>query len=394
MRFDSPDNDFSLMDNCVKFLDVAAINAQFLTDFQYALSEIVHSGRVLHGKHTTAFEDDFAKYCGAAYCVGVANGFDALWLTLLAKKLQDGWRDGDEVIVPAHTFVATAQAVIRAGLHPILVDVSLQDYLIDTRLLEKSITSRTRAILPVHLYGRMADMKSIIEIAHRYGLFVLEDAAQAHGATYNTYRAGSNYGENSCRSAAAYSFYPGKNLGALGDGGAVVSNDKSLISCVRQLANYGASVKYTHELLGTNSRLDELQAAFLRHKLNKLDDDNTYRQAIAGCYINEIQNPYVTIPYASLQPAKQLESVFHIFPIFTNYRVELQQHLEKKGIQTLIHYPIPLHRQPCLRPSWNVIHEYPNAELISNTELSLPISPVLAAEHVERVVDAINSFEL
>ena len=258
------------MKDWVKFLDVAAINERFLEAFHNDITEVVQSGRALLGQQTQKFEEEFAEYCHTTHCVGVANGLDALWLTLMAKKKLEGWTENDEVIVPEHTFIATVQAVVRAGLKPILAPVSNDDYLLDVSQLTPILSSKTRAILPVHLYGKMADMNSIATFAAQHNLFILEDAAQAHGAQYAGHPAGDRFWQG----AAAYSFYPGKNLGALGDGGAMVTNDESLANCVRQLANYGSSTKYHHEYMGTNSRLDELQAAFLRHKLRSLQEDN------------------------------------------------------------------------------------------------------------------------
>ena len=374
----------------VKFLDVAAINERFLEAFHNDITEVVQSGRALLGQQTQKFEEEFAEYCHTTHCVGVANGLDALWLTLMAKKILEGWTENDEVIVPEHTFIATVQAVVRAGLKPILAPVSNDDYLLDVSQLTPILSSKTRAILPVHLYGKMADMNSIATFAAQHNLFILEDAAQAHGAQY----AGHPAGDRSWQGAAAYSFYPGKNLGALGDGGAMVTNDESLANCVRQLANYGSSTKYHHEYMGTNSRLDELQAAFLRHKLRSLQEDNKKRRKIARRYLTEIKNPLISLPYPTLDLSQKLESVFHIFPIFSQHRTRLQEHLQEGYIETLIHYPIPIHKQQCIRHFWRDENDFLTAERIANEELSLPISPVLLDEHVTRVIRALNTFEL
>ena len=308
----------------------------------------------------------------------------------MAKKILEGWTENDEVIVPEHTFIATVQAVVRAGLKPILAPVSNDDYLLDVSQLTPIFSSKTRAILPVHLYGKMADMNSIATFAAQHNLFILEDAAQAHGAQYAGHPAGDRFWQG----AAAYSFYPGKNLGALGDGGAMVTNDESLANCVRQLANYGSSTKYHHEYMGTNSRLDELQAAFLRHKLRSLQEDNKKRRKIARRYLTEIRNPLISLPYPTLDLSQKLESVFHIFPIFSQHRTRLQEHLQEGYIETLIHYPIPIHKQQCIRHFWRDENEFLTAERIANEELSLPISPVLLDEHVTRVIRALNTFEL
>lgn len=378
------------MKNWVKFLDVAAINERFLEAFHNDITEVVQSGRALLGQQTQKFEEEFAEYCHTTHCVGVANGLDALWLTLMAKKILEGWTENDEVIVPEHTFIATVQAVVRAGLKPILAPVSNDDYLLDVSQLTPIFSSKTRAILPVHLYGKMADMNSIATFAAQHNLFILEDAAQAHGAQYAGHPAGDRFWQG----AAAYSFYPGKNLGALGDGGAMVTNDESLANCVRQLANYGSSTKYHHEYMGTNSRLDELQAAFLRHKLRSLQEDNKKRRKIARRYLTEIRNPLISLPYPTLDLSQKLESVFHIFPIFSQHRTRLQEHLQEAHIETLIHYPIPIHKQQCIRHFWRDENDFLTAERIANEELSLPISPVLLDEHVTRVIRALNTFEL
>lgn len=378
------------MKDWVKFLDVAAINERFLEAFHNDITEVVQSGRALLGQQTQKFEEEFAEYCHTTHCVGVANGLDALWLTLMAKKILEGWTENDEVIVPEHTFIATVQAVVRAGLKPILAPVSNDNYLLDVSQLTPILSSKTRAILPVHLYGRMADMNSIATFAAQHNLFILEDAAQAHGAQYAGHPAGDRFWQG----AAAYSFYPGKNLGALGDGGAMVTNDESLANCVRQLANYGSSTKYHHEYMGTNSRLDELQAAFLRHKLRSLQEDNKKRRKIARRYLTEIKNPLISLPYPTLDLSQKLESVFHIFPIFSQHRTRLQEHLQEGYIETLIHYPIPIHKQQCIRHFWRDENDFLTAEQLANEELSLPISPVLSDEHVTRVIRALNTFEL
>ena len=377
------------MKDWVKFLDVAAINERFLEAFHNDITEVVQSGRALLGQQTQKFEEEFAEYCHTTHCVGVANGLDALWLTLMAKKILEGWTENDEVIVPEHTFIATVQAVVRAGLKPILAPVSNDDYLLDVSQLTPIFSSKTRAILPVHLYGKMADMNSIATFAAQHNLFILEDAAQAHGAQYAGHPAGDRFWQG----AAAYSFYPGKNLGALGDGGAMVTNDESLANCVRQLANYGSSTKYHHEYMGTNSRLDELQAAFLRHKLRSLQEDNKKRRKIARRYLTEIKNPLISLPYPTLDLSQKLESVFHIFPIFSQHRTRLQEHLQEGYIETLIHYPIPIHKQQCIRHFWRDENDFLTAEQLANEELSLPISPVLSDEHVTRVIRALNTFE-
>lgn len=369
----------------IKFLDLQSITANFQPELDTAIRRVVESGWFLHGSATKTFELEFARYCGASCCVGVGNGLDALYLALqAARTLYPQWADGDEVILPAMTFVATAEAVMRARLTPVLVDVT-HDALIDPAALEAAVTPRTRAIIPVHLYGQPAPMEAIGAIARRHGLFVLEDAAQAHGArgiVSSPEGAVPPYGH-----AAAFSFYPGKNLGALGDAGAVVTSDHKLAERVRTLANYGASVKYHHEYEGCNSRLDEIQAAVLSVKLKRLDTDNARRQHIAAAYKQGITHPDLKL----LSTAPEC-SVWHIFPVFTDHREALARHLEQCGVQTLVHYPMPLHRQPCLTQRCRIVGPLQQADYIANHELSIPISPVMTDAQVQQVIRALNTF--
>lgn len=370
----------------IRFLDLQKISASFQPELSAAISRVTDSGWYLQGTETKLFETEFAQFCQARHCIGVANGLDALYLTLEAKKLlsrknekksngvqAEAWQEGDEVLVPAMTFVATALAILRAGLRPVLVEVD-ENSLISVEHLERAITPRTRAIIPVHLYGQTANTKRIAAVAKRHNLFVLEDAAQAHG------------GNGVCcfGHAAAFSFYPGKNLGAQGDGGAVVTDDAELAQYVRTLANYGAAEKYHHTLAGINSRLDEIQAAVLRVKLRRLQEDNARRQAIADRYYSEIMSPQVR-----LMP-KPAQSVWHIFPIFCDERETLQEFLTEQGVQTLIHYPLAIHEQECITCEGS----YPTASCIARTELSLPISPVMTDAEVTAVIEAVNSFRV
>lgn len=364
----------------IKFLDLQRITTSFEPELTAAVQKVIDSGWYLHGQETRLFEEEFAAFCHVDACIGVANGLDALYLTLQAKKDLCGWNDGDEVIVPAMTFIATAQAVVRAGLTPVLVDVT-ENALLSPSLIEPALTPRTRAIVPVHLYGQTCDMEAIMKVAVKHGLFVLEDAAQAHGG----YEEGTDNRVGALGHAAAFSFYPGKNLGALGDGGAVVTNDIELADRVRSLANYGAKEKYNHEYAGCNSRLDEIQAAILRVKLTRLDADNDKRRQIADLYRNSINNP--TVEYL------QHDSVYHIFPVFTANREALQQHLAEQGIQTLVHYPLAIHEQPCMREIIVPGASFPMAEKIARTEQSLPISPVMTDEEVAAVINAVNSYK-
>ena len=374
------------MSNKVSFLDLRKINARFSAVFHEDLTKVLESGWYLRGEATAQFEQAFARYCGVEHCVGVANGFDALTLTLLTQKDLAGWPDSAEVIVPAHTFVATVQAVVRAGLQPVLVDV-LEDGLISPKAVEGAINSRTRAILPVHLYGKLAAMEEINVLAKKYSLFVLEDAAQAHGARRDGRKAGA-WGD-----AAAFSFYPGKNLGALGDGGAVTTNCPELAERIRCLGNYGAPEKYKHEWLGMNSRLDELQAAFLSRKLTRLDEDNARRRVIARYYTENIRKDCFALPYSDAQLIGE-DHVFHIFPLRSSQRDELQSQLSHSGIETLIHYPVPIHRQQCFSGQIAPNLHFEQAEAWAAEELSLPISPVMEEKEAELVVQTLNQLEL
>lgn len=374
------------MSNKVSFLDLRKINARFSDDFHGDLSRVLKSGWYLRGEATAQFEQSFAKYCGVEHCVGVANGLDALTLTLLAQKDLAGWSDSAEVIVPAHTFVATAQAVVRAGLQPVLVDV-LEDGLIAPKAVEGAINPRTRAVIPVHLYGKLAAMEEITALAKKHALFVLEDAAQAHGAQRDGRKAGA-WGD-----AAAFSFYPGKNLGALGDGGAVTTNCPELAERIRCLGNYGAPEKYKHTWLGTNSRLDELQAAFLSRKLMRLDEDNARRRVIARYYTENIRKDCLALPYSDAQLIGE-DHVFHIFPLRSPQRTELQSHLSQAGIETLIHYPVPVHWQECFSGRIPANLHFEQAEAWAAEELSLPISPVMGEKEAELVVQTLNQLEL
>ena len=370
------------MSNQVSFLDLGKINARFSDAFHEDLSKVLESGWYLRGEATVRFEQSFAKYCGVEHCVGVANGLDALTLTLLAQKDLARWPESAEVIVPAHTFVATVQAVVRAGLQPVLVDV-LEDGLISPKAVEGAINSRTRAILPVHLYGKLAAMDEIVAIAKKYSLFILEDAAQAHGAWRNGRRAGA-WGD-----AAAFSFYPGKNLGALGDGGAVTTSHLELAERIRCLGNYGAPEKYKHEWLGMNSRLDELQAAFLLRKLSLLDEDNERRRSIARYYTENLRKDRFTLPYSDSEQIGE-DHVFHIFPLRSSRRDELHAQLSHSGIETLIHYPVPIHRQQCFSGQIAPNLHFIQAEAWAAEELSLPISPVMEEKEAELVVQTLN----
>lgn len=368
------------MKQAIPFLDLQGITLRHQAEISAAVQQVISSGWYLNGETLRRFEINFSNYCGVPWCIGVANGLDALTLTLSALKQLRGWPDQAEVILPAHTFVATALAVTRAGLRPVFCDVSEENYLMQASTAASCITPDTRALLPVHLYGTMCNMSEIMNLADEFGLDVVEDAAQAHGAEFQGRKAGT-WG-----TAAAYSFYPGKNLGTLGDAGAVVTRDAMLAEHIRTLANYGAKQKYHHEFQGCNSRMDEIQAAILSVKLNFLDSDNKHRRKIASLYSQHIRHPEIRLPYAGNTET----GVFHVYPVFCERREALQAHLQQCGISTLVHYPVPVHRQKAYS-AFSSCH-CPAAEHIAATELSLPISPILTTEQALCVCDAVNSF--
>lgn len=364
----------------IKFLDLQRITASFEPQLSAEVQRVVSSGWYLLGEEVAKFEKTFAGYCDSVHCVGVANGLDALTLILMAWREMYGWAEGDEVIVPANTYIASILSVSRAGLTPVLCEPDEEDALINVAEVERLITPRTRAIMVVHLYGQVCEMDAVRSLARQHGLLVVEDCAQAHGALYKGARAGA------LGNAAAFSFYPGKNLGALGDGGAVVTDDRLLARTVRTLANYGSQEKYVNRYKGINSRLDELQAAVLNVKLARLDADNDRRRQIARRYIRQMNNPHVQMPKVH----SWLRHVFHLFTVRCERRDELQKHLAAQGIQTLIHYPIPPHKQEAYR-EWEHL-SFPVTERIHREILSIPISPVMTDDEVQRVIDAVNSF--
>lgn len=363
----------------IPFLDLQKINIRHKQAFKNELDAILKKGWFILGEKLTDFEHLFAQYCGVKHCLGVANGLDALILILEAYKELEVMQTGDEVIVPANTYIASILAISKAGLKPVLVEPRLEDYLIDTTKIEEKITAKTVAIMPVHLYGQVCEMNAINALAKKHNLKVIEDSAQSHGAFYQGKRCG-NLGD-----ASGFSFYPGKNLGALGDGGAITTNDDSLAKVLTAYRNYGSHVKYQHQFKGINSRLDEIQAAFLTIKLKYLDDDNEKRKAIAQSYLQTIKNPTITLPMIQNENGH----VWHLFVIRTQRRDELQKYLSEKGIQTLIHYPIPPHKQEAYN-EWDC--HYPIAEKIHLEVLSLPISPVMELKDAEVVTGHLNSF--
>ena len=368
----------------IRFLDLKAVTELHAEEIGRAAEEVIASGWYLRGEATKAFEREYARYIGTEHCVGVANGLDALTLIYRAYIEMGVLVPGDEVIVPANTYIASILAITENGLKPVLVEPDRETLEIDDMLIERAITPRTRSIMIVHLYGRCAYTERIGEMCRRYNLKLVEDNAQAHGCRFNDN--GNSYLTGSLGDAAGHSFYPGKNLGALGDAGAVTCNDKELADTIRALANYGSQEKYVFKYTGRNSRMDEIQAAVLDVKLRHLDEDNDARRIIADIYYKGIKNPLVTLP-ARLEDA---QNVYHLFPLFCEYRDELQEHLKQQGVQTLIHYPIPPHKQECYS-QWNQL-SLPVTEKIHSRELSLPISPVMTADEAHEVVRVINAF--
>ena len=367
-----------MADAPIPFLDLQRINGRHRAAYEAALSRVLDSGRVLLGEETAAFEREFAAWCGAAHCVGVGNGFDALHLVLRAW----GIGAGDEVIVPSHTFIATWLAVSEVGAVPVPVEPAPGCCNIDPARVEAAITPRTRAIIAVHLYGRPAPMRELSEIARRHGLKLLEDAAQAHGARL----AGQPCG--SLGDAAAFSFYPGKNLGALGDGGAVTTCDPGLADRVRRIANYGSSVKYHHELAGVNSRLDELQAAFLRERLRALDADNAHRRHVAQAYLAGLAGlPGLALPAAD---DADRQSAWHLFVVRHHQRDALAEQLASRGITTLVHYPVPVHRQGAYAGTPLAQQTLPLADGWAQEALSLPIGPTISDDEMSTVIGAVR----
>lgn len=364
----------------VPFVSFKPLEKELDGALRAAFERVYENSWYIDGKEDRAFEEAFAAYCDTKYCVGVGNGLDALMLALKAL----GIGSGDEVIVPSNTFIATALAVTYVGATPVFVEPDIRTYNIDPAKIEEKITCRTRAIMPVHLYGQACDMDPILAIAKKHSLYVVEDCAQAHGAAYKGKVIGS-FGD-----AAGFSFYPGKNLGALGDAGATVTNDKALADKIRALGNYGSDYKYHHIYQGNNSRLDELQAAFLSAKLPHMDRVNESRRAIAQKYLEGITNPAVVLPFV----LPECEPVWHLFAVRCDKRDELAAFLEEKGIGTNKHYPIPMHLQQCYRELNIPKGSLPIAEEISATELSLPMYYGMTEEEIQYVIDAVNEFEV
>ena len=398
----------------IKFLDLQAVNARYADELKAAAAGVIDSGWYLQGQAVSRFEQEYAGYIGTQHCVGVANGLDALTLIYRAYIEMGVMQPGDEVIVPANTYIASILAISENGLRPVLVEPDITTLEMDDRLIEQAITSRTRSLLIVHLYGRCAYTEKIGSLCRQYGLKLVEDNAQAHGCCFQgkeergkgkeerekgkeerekgKEERGKGKEERGCPrtgslgDAAGHSFYPGKNLGALGDSGAVTTNDAELASVVRMLGNYGSSRKYVFDYKGRNSRLDELQAAMISVKLRHLDDDNRVRQQLARHYYTHISHPLVTLP---VQMPDDM-NVYHIFPMLCTERDRLQQYLKEQGVETLIHYPIPPHRQQCYS-EWSHL-QLPMTEQIHRQELSLPISPAMTIGQAQQVAEAVNSF--
>lgn len=366
----------------IKFLDLQKMNGRYENEMLSAMHGVLASGWYLQGEKNKKFESDYGSYIGTSRCVGCANGLDALTLIFRAYIELGVLQPGDEVLVPANTYIASILAITENGLRAVLVEPRADTLELDDSLLQQAITSRTRALLLVHLYGRCACTEKIKLLCQKYNLKLVEDNAQAHGCAWRGQRTGS------LGDAAGHSFYPGKNLGALGDGGAVTTDDSTLADTVRALANYGSSRKYVFDYRGRNSRLDELQAAVLSVKLRHLEVDNDWRRQVAAYYYRHIDNPLVKLPVRL--PDEQ--NVYHLFPLLCERRDELQQYLAKYEVQTLIHYPIAPHLQQCYRGEWPDAH-LPVTEQIHREELSLPMSPVLTHEEMEKIVALINQFK-
>jgi dTDP-4-amino-4,6-dideoxygalactose transaminase len=365
----------------IKFLDIKEINKFYKDELKIAIEKVLDSGWYIRGNEVSQFERDFSNYCGTKYCIGVANGLDALTLTLRSWIEMGKLKKGDEVIVPANTYIATILSITENSLKPVLVEPNRKTYNLDPQKIKSAINNKTKAILPVHLYGQIADMPKIIKISEENNLLVLEDSAQAHGAGIGNKKAG-NWGD-----ASAFSFYPGKNLGGVGDAGAVTTNCEELSHFIREIANYGSSRKYENKLKGINSRLDEIQAAVLRVKLKYLNKEILIRQKIADQYISRITNAKLTLPVKKIND----RHVFHLFVIKTNERDKFQEFLKENKIQTLIHYPIPPYLQKAYSNYFNK-RSFPITTEISNQVLSLPIGSHLKKEEINKIINVVESF--
>ena len=376
----------------VKLLDLQAITAMHGDEYKAAVNRVIDSGWFLQGNENKQFEADYAKYIGTEHCIAVANGLDALYLLMRGYKEMGVMQDGDEIIVPANTYIATILSITKNNLVPVLVEPTWENLEIDIDKIEEAITPKTKGVMIVHLYGRVAYNDKLGEICKKHGLKLMEDCAQSHGCGYRCHTDSTDNTEIFKRTgalgdAAAHSFYPGKNLGAFGDAGAVTTNDAELASVIRALANYGSQKKYVFKYVGMNSRMSEPDAAVLDVKLKYLDEDNKKRQELAAYYYEHINNPLITLPSRITDE----NNVYHQFPIFCERRDELQEYLKENGIQTLIHYPIPPHKQECYK-EWKE-RSYPITEKIHAQELSIPMNQVISAAEAEEVVRVINAFK-
>lgn len=365
----------------IPFLDIKAINQRFETDFQNSFQKFLDSGYYILGNQVKLFEANFANFCGTTHCIGTGNGLDALRLILEGYKVLEKLKENDEVLVASNTYIATILAIKQAGLKPVLVETDFDTYNFNINSLKTSISNKSKAIMPVHLYGQLSPMKEILEIAKHNNLLVIEDAAQAHGAKDKDGNRAGNLGD-----AAGFSFYPTKNLGALGDGGAVTTNDDALAEVILKLRNYGTSSKYVNDILGFNSRLDEIQAAFLNCKLPSLDIDNTRRRAIATMYNSEIKNEKFTLPRFDGSE----NHIFHLYVVRVQNRNNFIDYLDRNGIGHLIHYPIPPHKQKALLEFADL--SFPNTERMHNEVLSIPMSPVMTDNDVNKVISVLNNY--
>lgn len=370
----------------IPFLDLKKINQQYRDELIQACTQVIDSGWYIGGSALKQFERNFAEYCGVEHAIGVANGLDALILTLRAWKELGYLNSGDEVIVPSNTYIASILAITENDLTPVLVEPDPNSFNLDPEKVIDAITAKTKVILAVHLYGQLADMPSLMQIAKQHQLLVLEDAAQAHAAQLSDIKAGA-WGD-----AAAFSFYPGKNLGALGDAGMVTSKDPVLAKMVRALGNYGSHEKYKNVVKGVNSRLDDIQAAMLDVKLKYLDREIQHRRQIASLYLTGIQSEYIELPCKQVDVTDQLQHVWHLFVIKTAYRKQLQQHFDQHAVQTLIHYPIPPHKQAAYA-EWQQ-QSYPISEALHQTVMSLPISPTQSIEDTQKIIQICNQFKV
>ena len=365
----------------IHFLNLKKLNQPFEVAFQKKMKQFLEGGWYILGNEVKQFETDFAAYCGTKHCIGLGNGLDALVLIFKAYIHLGKLQKGDEVIVPANTYIASVLAILQADLVPVLVEPKLETFNINPEAIEAKITSKTKAILPVHLYGQLCEMIAINEIAQKHNLLVIEDAAQAHGSQFSENEKAGNLGH-----AAAFSFYPGKNLGALGDAGAITTNDDELANVLFSMRNYGSKVKYENEIIGLNSRLDELQAAFLNIKLKQLDSENEFRRSMAKRYLSEIKNDKITLPNWDFSQ----NHVFHLFVIRTSNRIDLQNYLKENGIETMIHYPIPPHKQKAL-VNWNQL-SFPITEKIHDEILSIPLNSGLKASEIQHIITILNQY--